>query len=67
MTTTSPPPTRRPDTTAAVRPLDGGPRRDVGSVVFLGALWACLTVAALFLLFVLLTIIANGIGRLDLN
>jgi phosphate transport system permease protein len=66
MTTTSPP-TRRPDRTAGARPIDSGPRRDVGSVVFLGLLWACLTVAALFLLFVLLTIVANGIGRLDLN
>ena len=66
MTTTSNPSTRRSDATSARRPLDSGPRRDIGSVVFLGVLWACLAIASLFLLFVLLTIVANGIGRLDL-
>lgn len=41
--------------------------RDTGSFVFLAALWACLALASLFLAYVLITIIVNGLPRLDLN
>jgi phosphate transport system permease protein len=51
----------------STRALDGGPRRDAASTVFLAALWACLAAASLFLIFILLTIIVNGVARLDLN
>lgn len=49
------------------RALDGGPRRDLASTVFVAVLWACLAMASLFLIFILLTIITEGVARLDLN
>lgn len=61
--TDAPSPTSAPGT----RALDGGPRRDATSTVFLAVLWACLAVASLFLIFILLTIVVDGVGRLDLN
>ncbi|WP_214365836.1 phosphate ABC transporter permease PstA [Pseudonocardia sp. H11422] len=67
MTTTGPPPTLRAGVAQAPRPLDGGPHRDLASAAFLAVLWACLVVTSLFLIFVLITIIANGLARLDLN
>lgn len=45
--------------------IAGGPQRDVGSIVFAGLLWFFLTVASLFLLFVLLTIVVEGLARFD--
>ncbi|MDQ3764883.1 MAG: phosphate ABC transporter permease PstA [Actinomycetota bacterium] len=59
--------TPRPTSAPGTRALDGGPRRDATSIVFVAALWACLTMAALFLIFILLTIIVEGIARFDLN
>lgn len=47
--------------------IDGGKRSDTPSLVFLGALWLCLTVAAVFLLFVLTTIVIAGLPRFDVN
>jgi phosphate transport system permease protein len=49
------------------RALDGGPRRDATSTVFLAVLWTCLALASLFLIFILLTIVVDGVNRLDLN
>lgn len=46
-------------------PLAQGPRSDVKSIVFAGVLWLCLTVASVFLLFVLATIVIQGISRFD--
>lgn len=48
-------------------PLLVGRRRDVWSGVFLAALWLCLAVASLFLLFVMIEIIRRGVSRLDLQ
>jgi hypothetical protein len=45
--------------------LTGTKRVDVRSAVFTGALWACLLIAALFLMAVLLVIVINGLARLD--
>lgn len=42
-------------------------RRDVASTVFVCVLWACLLVAALFLFYVLITIVVSGVSRLDAN
>ena len=42
-------------------------RRDVTSTVFVCVLWACLLVAALFLFYVLITIVVSGVSRLDAN
>jgi phosphate transport system permease protein len=56
------PPRRAVDTT---RSISDGPKRDIASVVFVGLLWLLLTVASLFLLFVLLTIVVEGIARFD--
>jgi phosphate transport system permease protein len=47
--------------------LTGTKRVDVRSAVFTGALWACLLIAALFLMAVLLVIVINGLARLDWN
>lgn len=49
----------------STRSIAGGPQRDVGSIVFAGLLWFFLTVASLFLLFVLLTIVVEGLARFD--
>lgn len=46
---------------------ESGRRRDVRSAVFLVTLWACLALAALFLMFVLIEIISRGVQRLDLE
>lgn len=48
-----------------VRPLPEGVRRDTASIVFAAVLWACLAIASLFLMYVLITIVASGIGRFD--
>ena len=48
-------------------PLLGRRGTDRKSAVFLGLLWLCLALAALFLLFVMIEIIARGVARLDLN
>jgi phosphate transport system permease protein len=47
--------------------LTGTKRVDVRSAAFAGALWACLLLAALFLMAVLLVIVVNGMARLDWN
>lgn len=58
----------RPRPTEPPRPLEAATRRrDTASVVFLGVLWACLLLAALFLLFVLSTIVVSGLSRFDVN
>lgn len=54
-------------TTTPRSELTRGRRTDVASAIFLGALWLCLTLAALFLLFVMIEIIRRGIGRLDVS
>lgn len=54
-------------TTTPRSELARGRRTDVASAIFLGALWLCLTLAALFLLFVMIEIIRRGIGRLDVS
>lgn len=56
-----------PTSAPGIRALDGGPRRDATSTAFLAVLWACLAIASLFLIFILLTIVAEGVARLDLN
>lgn len=54
-------------------PVDGArtfapaQRRDLPSALFLGVLWACLALAAAFLLFVMFEIISRGVSRLDLQ
>jgi len=48
-------------------PLPEGRRSDFRSALFLGVLWVCLALAALFLLFVMIEIITRGVARLDLN
>jgi phosphate transport system permease protein len=45
--------------------LTGTKRVDIRSAVFLGALWAALLIAGLFLMAVLLVIIQKGLARLD--
>ena len=45
----------------------GRRRRDGASTVFVCVLWACLLVAALFLFYVLITIVVSGVSRLDAN
>jgi phosphate transport system permease protein len=45
--------------------IKGDKRVDVKSVVFAGALWACLLLATLFLLAVLLVILQEGLARFD--
>lgn len=42
-----------------------GKQRDVGSLAFAAALWACLLIACLFLVAVLGSILLEGISRLD--
>lgn len=54
-------------TIAVARPLAGGRRTDVRSAIFAGILWACLAAACVFLFFVLVTIVQNGLGRFDAN
>lgn len=58
---------RTADASGPLRSVETGPRRDVVSTVFALVLWACLVTASLFLLFVLVTIIADGVQRLDSN
>lgn len=53
--------------TVTEQPIPVGRRTDPRSAIFLGVLWLCLALAALFLLFVMIEIIARGVTRLDLN
>lgn len=48
-------------------PLKDGRRPDLRSALFVGVLWLCLTLAGLFLLFVMIEIITRGVGRFDAN
>lgn len=50
---------------AARRPIDGPRPIDMRSLVFLAALWLCLAIAAVFLIYVLATIIGKGLERFD--
>lgn len=54
-------------TFAAARPLVGGRRSDIRSIVFAGVLWACLATACIFLFFVLAVILNKGLERFDGN
>lgn len=49
----------------ATASLTTGRRADVRSTLFAVALWACLAIACLFLLLVLVSIIAEGLARFD--
>ena len=51
--------------TATVPRLAGTRRRELKPVVFAAALWACLAIASLFLLFVMINITVNGLARFD--
>ncbi len=45
--------------------LRGGRGLDIKSAVFAGTLWACLAIASVFLMFVMIEIIGQGLARLD--
>jgi phosphate transport system permease protein len=47
------------------RPIDAPRQLDVRSLVFVAALWVCLAIAAVFLIYVLATIIGKGLERFD--
>ncbi|MGQ0482827.1 MAG: phosphate ABC transporter permease PstA [Pseudonocardia sp.] len=49
------------------RPLASDRGFDFKSFAFLALLWACLAAASIFLLYVMITIIARGLGRFDVN
>jgi phosphate transport system permease protein len=52
-------------TVSGERPLSGGSRTDVRSVMFAAVLWACLALACLFLFVVLGVIVVEGLARFD--